>query len=290
MACKATSEREWWNAHSDLVDYIWSYDDYLQVVVRGGYLAELNSFLFKPGGRLLDFGCGTAWASLPLAQRGMHLVGIDVSKAQITKACQQAKTLNLTNVSFYCADRIPDDEDQRYDSVLLHALLHHLPDNEKCRLLGDVARALVDGGRLYIYEPLAPKSEAPWFPRLVERVIGTVFRLTYFLAQRLRLYENRIGEAICTGWTMKSPDEEPLPLDRLLGLLPPTLAVTRISYWQCWAITYANFCMGLRPPWRNMAERLAPLFVGLDRIVLRTPMRDYLRGWPMVSILAEKRG
>ncbi len=134
MAYKATSEREWWNAHSDLVDHIWSYDDYL---------------------------------------------------------------------SFYCADRIPDDEDQRYDSVLLHALLHHLPDNEKCRLLEDVARALVNGG-CNMYEPLAPKSEAPWLPKLVERTIGTVFRLMYFLAQHLRLYENQIRKVIRTDWTMKS--------------------------------------------------------------------------------------
>ena len=133
MAYKATSEREWWNAHSDLVDHIWSYDDYL---------------------------------------------------------------------SFYCADRIPDDEDQRYDSVLLHALLHHLPDNEKCRLLEDVARALVNGGRLYM--PLAPKSEAPWLPKPVERTIGIVFRFMYFLAQHLRLYENQIRKVIRTDWTMKS--------------------------------------------------------------------------------------
>jgi 2-polyprenyl-3-methyl-5-hydroxy-6-metoxy-1,4-benzoquinol methylase len=44
----------------------------------------------EPGARLLDLACGQGWLTIPLAQRGFHLTGFDLSPALLTRAGQAA--------------------------------------------------------------------------------------------------------------------------------------------------------------------------------------------------------
>ena len=53
------NETGWWEKYGHLNEQVWRYDPHLNHVIRREYLAEMRGFLFKPGGRLLDFGCGT---------------------------------------------------------------------------------------------------------------------------------------------------------------------------------------------------------------------------------------
>jgi 2-polyprenyl-3-methyl-5-hydroxy-6-metoxy-1,4-benzoquinol methylase len=282
------NEKEWWNEYGDLVERIWIYDDYLTEVVRRDYLTEMQDFLFKPGGRLLDFGCGTGWLSLPLARRGMAVDGIDSSEAQIRKAREQAQIQGLTNTRFWCADRISDEQRGVYNAILLHALVHHIPVEQRQAFLRSVADALLVEGRLYLYEPLMATANPPWQAWVADKLMGGVFRGLRWVALSAHLYEPEIEAAVRAGWTMRSPEEQPSRLDELLHLLPPQLSVVRISPWHCWSIEYANFCMSLRPGWRRRFERAAPVFYQVDRHVRVTRWYPYLRSWPMVSILAEK--
>ena len=43
-------------------------------------ISVLFSLLPPPPGRIVEFGCGTGWLSLILAERGYEVVGIDTSK------------------------------------------------------------------------------------------------------------------------------------------------------------------------------------------------------------------
>jgi SAM-dependent methyltransferase len=285
----AMNEKKWWDTFAGLVEQIWVYDEYLDNVVRARYRAELESFLYCSGGRVVDFGCGTCWPSLPLASRGMTLVGVDLSLTQLRRARQLAHAQGIDNIQLICADRIPAGMQSSADGVLIHALLHHLDHDQMRELLQDVARALRRGGRLYIYEPVGPVQRSHFsLTRLLEKAVGAIFWILDNLARMGCLYKPDIDRARKAGWSMRSPAESPVELDVLLRLLPACLVVRKIQYQHCWAMAFANLCMQLKVPWRRWIERGVHLFVLLDRLILGTPLRESLQVWPTVSILVEK--
>jgi 2-polyprenyl-3-methyl-5-hydroxy-6-metoxy-1,4-benzoquinol methylase len=281
-------EAAWWNAYGELVEQIWNYDDYLHQVVRGEYLAEMEHFLFKPGGRLLDFGCGRGMLSLPLAQRGMNVVGVDTSAAEIATARERAAALGLSNAEFQCADELPPDQRGTYDAIMLHSVLHHVDKGQRDTLLSMLVDALAGGGHFYIYEPLIAEPGPPWQAWITDRVMGAFYRLLRWGACTAHLYVPEIGDAIRSGWRMRSPEESPNRLSELLELLPPHLSAVRVTPWHCWSVEYANICMSVQPVWRRRLERLAPVIYGIDRRVSHTSWYPYLRSWPFVSITAIK--
>jgi len=282
------TEKAWWEKYGHLVERIWTYDDYLTKIVRHNYIAEMQDFLFKPGGRLLDFGCGTGWLSLPLALRGMAVDGVDFSEVQINRARRQAQALGLVNTRYWCADHV--FKENYYDSVLLHAVLHHIPPEQRRSFLESISNALVPGGRLYLYEPVAATPGPPWQAWIADRFLGGVFKILYWIACKGGFYEPEIATAMQDGWTMRSPEEQPTQLGELINLISSFLKVVRISPWHCWSIGYANFCMSLQPVWRQRFERAAPWFYSLDSKVRSTAWYHYLRSWPLVAILAQKNG
>jgi len=281
-------ERTWWNEFGHLTERVWQYTPELTRVVRGPYLAELEAFLFKPGGRLLDIGCGHGWVSLPLARRGMWVDGIDLSEAQIREARRRAAAEGLSNMHFWCADARSLHGANRYDAVLVHALLHHLGPDAQIELLQRIADLLVDGGRAYFYEPLAAMPDRPLWAVLFDKGMGGLFRGLTWLAQAAGWMAPEFVAARRAGWAMRSAEEKPLSLEGLLAHLPDTLNVVRVTVWQVYAINYANWCMMLRPPWRERAARLAPWVVRLDRCIAARGWHRYLRAWPMAGIALEK--
>lgn len=281
-------EEEWWNRYGYLVERIWVYDDYLNQVLRNDYLAEMQDFLFRPGGRLLDFGCGVGWLSLPLALRGMAVDGIDSSEVQIRKAREYACALGITNARYWCADHISEEQYNQYDGVLLHAILHHIPSNQRQSFLESISNALKAGGRLYLYEPLEATPNPPWQAWIADRLLGSIFRVLYCIARKAGLYDREIAAALQSGWTMRSPEEQPATLSQLIGLLSQHLNIVKITPWHCWSIGYANFCMSLRPVWRQRFERAAPWFYWLDSKIRERDWYHYLRSWPLISIMAQK--
>jgi 2-polyprenyl-3-methyl-5-hydroxy-6-metoxy-1,4-benzoquinol methylase len=283
------NESDWWDAYGHLNNKIWQYDSFLTHAVRREYLSEMQEYLLKPGGRLLDFGCGAGWFSLPLARQGMAVDGIDSSAEQIHAARAKAEAEGLTNARFWCADRITEHQNDGYDAILLHALVHHIPMEQRQSFLREIAAALVPEGRVYVYDPLAATPDPPWQAWVTDKMMGAVFRLLRGLARVGRLYEPNVAAAMRAGWTMRSPGEQPAALDELLRLLPSELVIDKVSPWHCWSIGYANFCMALKPHWRRRWECVAPLFYRLDGSVRSTNWYAYLRSWPMVSILAHKK-
>jgi 2-polyprenyl-3-methyl-5-hydroxy-6-metoxy-1,4-benzoquinol methylase len=286
-------EREWWNRFGQLNEEVWQYNPALHRMVRSGYLAEMEAFLFHPGGRVLDVGCGHGWVGLRLAARGMRLDGIDLSEVQVARARQRAAAMGATEARFWRADAcdLADDPDNagRYDSSIVHALLHHLPEDAQIALLEALAQLLRPGGRAYLYEPVAAAPGAPWPVALVDKALGGLLRTLTVAARRMGIVAQRFRTAQQAGWTMLSPGEAPVDLERLLACLPAELDVVDVRLLHAYAVMYANLCMQLRQPWQDRAAHLVPLFVGLDRAVLRQPWARYLRAWPMAGVMLEKK-
>jgi ubiquinone/menaquinone biosynthesis C-methylase UbiE len=100
-----------------------------------------------PYERALELGCGTGFFLLNLMQAGVATRGsvTDLSPGMVQAALRNAEHLGLdVDGRVADAERIPYD-DETFDLVVGHAVLHHIPDVELA--LREVLRVLKPGGR-----------------------------------------------------------------------------------------------------------------------------------------------
>jgi SAM-dependent methyltransferase len=100
-----------------------------------------------PYGRALELGCGTGFFLLNLMQAGVADRGsvTDLSPGMVQTALRNAGALGLdVDGRVADAEEIPY-EDDTFDLVVGHAVLHHIPDVELA--LREVLRVLRPGGR-----------------------------------------------------------------------------------------------------------------------------------------------
>lgn len=153
------------------------------------------------GDRVLDVGCGSAWVTAALASRGHETWGIDIVD------CRRAA---LDHFALYDGVTI-DFPDASFDVVLLAFVLHHVPDDDKPRLLAEARR--VCRRALLIVED-TPRTA---FDRLVSRRHGEKYRRSIgstapfgfytqgeweqlFARERLELIESRRLGRFCRDW------------------------------------------------------------------------------------------
>ena len=106
---------------------------------------DLASFgQLTPGCRVLEIGCGTGQATRALAERGYHVIALDVGASMVQVARRRlAAFANVHLVqSAFEAWRLPRE---RFDAVVSATAFHWL--NPDLRV-GKAARALCDGGTL----------------------------------------------------------------------------------------------------------------------------------------------
>jgi SAM-dependent methyltransferase len=100
-----------------------------------------------PYGRALELGCGTGFFLLNLMQAGVAKTGsvTDLSPGMVETALRNAEGLGLdVDGRVADAERIAYDDDT-FDLVVGHAVLHHIPDLDTA--LREVLRVLKPGGR-----------------------------------------------------------------------------------------------------------------------------------------------
>ena len=102
-----------------------------------------------PYARSLEIGAGTGYFSLNLLQTGVvgQATCTDISPGMLATLEQNASDLGLEVETAACdAAELPFD-DESFDLVLGHAVLHHLPDLD--RSFEEFARVLKPGGMLF---------------------------------------------------------------------------------------------------------------------------------------------
>jgi SAM-dependent methyltransferase len=111
-----------------------------------------------PGSRILDFGCGTGWTSIMLAQTGAEVVGVDISDSALKIASENAQRVALpanASITFqnYDGMHLPF-ENESFNLAIIFEAFHHLP-NQKT-ILSELNRVLWKHGRLGFAEPDTP--------------------------------------------------------------------------------------------------------------------------------------
>jgi arsenite methyltransferase len=116
-----------------------------------------------PGQTVLDLGCGAGFDTLLAAQRvgrNGKVIGIDMTPEMIAKARQNAGILGLANIELILGEveTLPV-ADASVDLVISNGVFNLCPD--KPRVLGEVFRVLMSGGRLQMADILLEPHVTP---------------------------------------------------------------------------------------------------------------------------------
>lgn len=110
--------------------------------------------LFR-GARVIEFGCGTGWLTIGLAQMGCDAIGVDISPAALALAREVRGEREFprggkAGFRLYDGKRLPFP-DASVDRIVCYDAFHHVPD--QALTLREFARVLRPGGRAAFIEP-----------------------------------------------------------------------------------------------------------------------------------------
>jgi SAM-dependent methyltransferase len=117
-----------------------------QQQVRGKVAKALGGWRDRPFGNALEIGSGTGYFSLNLLQLGLieRLVVTDISPGMLAELAATAEALDLEVRTQSCDAEALPFEDESFDLVFGHAVLHHLPNLDVA--LEEFRRVLRRGG------------------------------------------------------------------------------------------------------------------------------------------------
>lgn len=145
------------------------------------YLINQISNHKAPGNKVLDLGCGTGNISIPLAEEGFQVRGVDISLEMLTQAEQKAREKGLT-ISFYQQDIRELVVDGQVDVVLsTFDTLNYLTDKgELTKTFSAVFKGLKEEG-LFIFDLNTPYK--------LSRILGDNI-YTYNTDELVYIWEN----------------------------------------------------------------------------------------------------
>jgi SAM-dependent methyltransferase len=118
---------------------------YLLPIRRGGVDSEVRYLHARPGGRLLDIGCGSgAWLS-DMRNLGWEVRGLDFDAEAVAVALRRGIEVDHGPLE---AQRYPDES---FEAITLNHVIEHLPD--PFSTLAECRRILKPGGRLVVVTP-----------------------------------------------------------------------------------------------------------------------------------------
>lgn len=117
----------------------------------------LTKLALEQRGAVLDLCCGTGIVTIPLAETGLEVVGVDISPEMLEQA--KAKAKNSTNPTFYLQDALEFISAQRFGLTLMtgNAFQAFLSEEHVKALLAKVYEHLEPGG-VFIFDTRLPEG------------------------------------------------------------------------------------------------------------------------------------
>jgi cyclopropane fatty-acyl-phospholipid synthase-like methyltransferase len=108
--------------------------------VTGSAIDYFSSYI-KPGGSVLDVGCGVGIAMNVLSKKGLTVSGIEISP----KMAEFAKKRN-PGANVITGDLLGTEFDHKFDAVLAFAFIHLFPKAEVPKIFEKIRSVLKPGG------------------------------------------------------------------------------------------------------------------------------------------------
>ena len=120
-------------------------------------IRTLTKLALKQGGAVLDLCCGTGIVTVPLAETGLEVVGVDISEAMLERA--KVKTEGRQNLTFYLQDALTFTTSQRFGLTLMtgNAFQCFLTEQDLVTLFSKVYTLLSLGG-VFIFDTRLPEG------------------------------------------------------------------------------------------------------------------------------------
>ncbi len=130
------------------------YDEWYADVTDVGATATRLAEVAGDRGRVLELGVGTGRLAVPMADVGLHVIGIDSSEAMLTKLAERDIDRRVESI---LGDMIDDLPDGPFDAVLIayNTIFNLLDDGEQQRLFHQVAARLTPNGA-FVVEAFVP--------------------------------------------------------------------------------------------------------------------------------------
>ena len=154
----------------------------------------------RRGERVLDIPCGQGRVTLPLAEMGLAMTGVDGSRSYIQKARRDARVAGL-EVRFQCGDMREIAFASEFDAVVnWFGSFGYFSDPDNLRFARKLRAALKPGGRLLVEGMNKSWLLANFQPRREMHVDGVHVRQH----GRWNANKNRIHD----NWTLSSGDKQ----------------------------------------------------------------------------------
>jgi ubiquinone/menaquinone biosynthesis C-methylase UbiE len=168
------------DAAADEYDAKWGIDfgDTGQEQVRLKLVKALGGLDGRSFGDALEIGSGTGYFSLNLVQLGVieRLTATDISPGMLKRLAATAGALGVSGVSTVSteAEQLPF-EDESFDLVFGHAVLHHIPDLD--RAFAEFRRVLRPGGMIaFAGEPSRYGDRLAALPKRAGMLVAPAWR------------------------------------------------------------------------------------------------------------------
>jgi ubiquinone/menaquinone biosynthesis C-methylase UbiE len=167
--------------------------------VRLKLIKALGGLKGRSFGDALEIGSGTGYFSLNLVQLGVieRLTATDISPGMLERLAGTAEALGLEDVDTVIteAETLPF-EDESFDLVLGHAVLHHIPDLDKA--FAEFRRVLRPGGMIaFAGEPSRYGDTLAALPKRAGLALAPVWRRAIGARERaVAEYEQSEGHSL----------------------------------------------------------------------------------------------
>ena len=99
----------------------------------------------KPGGKVLDIGCGTGYPITTfLSEYGFAITGIDIAENLLQKAIKR----NIPNTNLHLCDFFDFEPTERFDGIIAFDSFFHFPKDKQAEIYGRVSKWMNIGGYL----------------------------------------------------------------------------------------------------------------------------------------------
>jgi len=112
------------------------------------WVAETDHFisLLPTGGTVLDVGCGSGVKSKYMAERGLRVVGIDISEGLLAISRRELPSGDFRLLSMTELDTLPE----QFDGTFAQASLLHIPKAQAPDVVRQMAGVTKPGGYVYV--------------------------------------------------------------------------------------------------------------------------------------------